>query len=260
MEERAGRWRWQRGLQKYESCEVTWHSAHQRNSEDSVAGVSWGKGENDLRLEKLQGPDSTLSEMESTIMYYHVLREYYPDSTHQRRIWFSFSNNHSGCVQSAAWRQAWKREMRKKILKGIQGKSWCLDLGGSGGSSIYTDLYIDIYVNYYYFFICQLFYMNGTMYMLNVFFKLFLCTPFSFIFLFPSPPSHAPHSSLPVTNVRSQPFMQPFTFLSISEIIHGGLLFNVLLYENWTILSYFAVWIANFRLLFYLVSCLFLTW
>ena len=128
---------------------MRWHGIRhiQGIVKTSVAGVSWGKGENDLRLEKLQGPDSTLSEMESTIMYYHVLREYYPDSTHQRRIWFSFSNNHSGCVQSAAWRQAWKREMRKKILRGIRVKSWCLDLGGSGGSSIYTDLYIDIYFN-----------------------------------------------------------------------------------------------------------------
>lgn len=173
-------------------------------------------------------------------MNYHVLsctQRVLSCSTHHRRIWFSFSNNHSDCVQTAAWRQAWKREMRKKILKGIRVKSWCLDLGGSGGSSIYTDLYIDIYFN-------NFTWMGlGICWMCSLNFSCVLI--FSFIFPFPSPPSHTPHSSFPVTNVRSQPFMQPFTFLSISEIIHGGLLFNVLLYKNWTILSYFAAWIAN---------------
>ena len=139
-----------------------------RNSEDRGPvrlDCPKGRGEQCIRrLEKLQGPNSTLTAMESRKKV--LIRG---------GSWSNFSKSHSICCfrEWTVRRQVWNMENRKKIAVGIGESWWWPDQSGGSRNHTHTHTGIAIYLDH----LTE----NGTISMLYVLSKLCLFTPFSFI-------------------------------------------------------------------------------
>lgn len=169
-----------------------------------------GRGEQCIRrLEKLQGPNPTLTAMEN----------------HKKVLirggsWSNFSKSHSIC-RFREWtvrRQVWNMENRKKIAVGIGESWWWLDQSGGSRNHIHTHRDSHILTSSYrkwdhIYALCLV--------------QTFLIYSFFFYLPITWSPAQTPLLTQPIANTRNQPDMQPFKFISI--IRQGGLFFFLII-------------------------------